>query len=273
MPRCLTYSNKRYQDLNFDFRYSLDEYRLIYVSNAVGRRYIGADVEDFDGEELLLLAPGIPYCYYADYEDRDNYQLIELGFKRDFLGKAIWKSDEFASLQTLFSQSQRVLVLRGEKVKVFASLLNQVEDQGALDRLVTLLATLGELANAGMSTAYEEDVEALTERNIKRLGDVLLYINTKYRRDFRAEKMASALGMSPVSLSRFSAKYLGKTLPEYINDMRINVAKRILLETDLILEDVAKHSGYATPLSFHTNFQKRLAMPPSIYRKKLRGKA
>ena len=271
MKRCLSYNNKNYQDLNFDFRYSLDEYRLVYVSNAVGRRYIGADVVDFDGDELLFLAPGIPYCYYADYEDRDNYQLIELGFAKDFLGKAMSQSEELSSLESLFEQSKQVICFRGAELQVFASLLVAMEKQGALDRLISLLALLSELKGLRLSTVYDDGFDVLTERNIKRLGDVLLYINTKYRREFRADKMASALGFSPVSLSRFAGKYLGKTIPEYVNEMRINVAKRILLATDLTLEEVAKQCGYNQLLSFQKNFQKLVGEPASIYRKRLKG--
>ena len=78
-------------------------------------------------------------------------------------------------------------------------------------------------------------------------------------------------GHSPYSYSRLSRlfkKYTGKTLVEYVNDVKIVYAKRLLRTTQKSIIDISLDLGYESVSSFNHNFKAITALTPSQYRKK-----
>ncbi|MCP5084825.1 MAG: AraC family transcriptional regulator [Alphaproteobacteria bacterium] len=86
-------------------------------------------------------------------------------------------------------------------------------------------------------------------------------------RNWSLEAMASIAGMSrTVFAGRFS-ELMAMTPLAYLTEWRMQIARRLLLETDAPMIDVAEQSGYSSEASFGRVFKKRFSVPPAGYRK------
>ncbi len=86
-------------------------------------------------------------------------------------------------------------------------------------------------------------------------------------RNWTLEAMAGVAGMSrTVFAGRFS-ELMAMTPLAYLTEWRMQVARRLLLESDAPMIDVAEQSGYGSEASFGRVFKKRFSVPPAEYRK------
>ena len=79
-------------------------------------------------------------------------------------------------------------------------------------------------------------------------------------------RFASTLGLSDAYFLDFLKRETGKTLDKYVCARHFDVAKHLLLSTDMLLVEVARKLGYSSVQSFSTTFRRVVGCAPSDYR-------
>ena len=108
------------------------------------------------------------------------------------------------------------------------------------------------------------------------MGDDLMDQAVKYMDQHFAQKMiimeiARKLHCSEGHLHRAFKRHTGRTPIEYLSRLRIQHASHLLKNTDLPVNDIAKHVGYPDPFYFSRVFRKFLEQSPSEFRERARG--
>ncbi|NNM63728.1 MAG: GlxA family transcriptional regulator [Burkholderiales bacterium] len=96
------------------------------------------------------------------------------------------------------------------------------------------------------------------------------YILGKIHLHHTVESLARHFNMSPRNLSRVFSKKSGVTLISFLNDARIDAARRLLEGTDLSIKEVAGRCGLDSGESLRRLFTCRLAIGPREYRQRFR---
>lgn len=78
--------------------------------------------------------------------------------------------------------------------------------------------------------------------------------------------VAEEVGVHPVRLSRHFRRHYGRTPGEYLRELRIDRARRDLVETDLSLAEIAHRSGFADQSHFTRSFKRSTGWTPGAYR-------
>ena len=78
-------------------------------------------------------------------------------------------------------------------------------------------------------------------------------------------QIAENLNLSPVYLNSVFKKELGQGIQEYLISIRIEKAKKLLLEQTQTISAVAKKVGYQTLRSFELAFVKRVGISPTAF--------
>ncbi|MCD0460822.1 substrate-binding domain-containing protein [Roseiconus lacunae] len=81
-----------------------------------------------------------------------------------------------------------------------------------------------------------------------------------------ATKLASEMDVSRRTLEMKFSKFTDKTPSAVIDESKIRVAKQLLCDTDLFLEDIAKRTGFSSTSAFTRFFKRNLGCSPSTYR-------
>lgn len=98
------------------------------------------------------------------------------------------------------------------------------------------------------------------------IENALHYIHTHYRSSLTREEIASHVYLHPDYFAKLFKQKIGKSLTDYINELRINMAKQLLLETDYSISAVALEAGFENISYFSTLFKKYTGTTPNHYR-------
>lgn len=114
------------------------------------------------------------------------------------------------------------------------------------------------------STIYDTTVTELTRasEDTDMIGAVKRYILEHYREDIDRNDVAAVAYITPNYLSKRFRSEMGMSLREYINQLRIEDAKRLLLSTNATISEVASEVGYDNISYFSTVFRKLCGMSP-----------
>lgn len=92
------------------------------------------------------------------------------------------------------------------------------------------------------------------------------YIREQYTDELTLEALSGQVHVSPSYFSRLFQKETGKTFTEYLTGIRLQQARRLLLDTDHPVYDVAEKSGYRNARYFLKLFKETYGMTPTEYR-------
>lgn len=103
------------------------------------------------------------------------------------------------------------------------------------------------------------------------VGKVLRYVTEHITDTLSIEQLASAVAVSRRTFSRLFAKYAKVTPSAFVEQVRVDTARRLLEETDAPLKTVAFQCGFHNATHMRTTFSRRLNVTPKQYRQRFRG--
>lgn len=95
---------------------------------------------------------------------------------------------------------------------------------------------------------------------------VLHYISEHFTEPISLESTASALGVSRIHLSHIFSQKLNINFRHYINTLRVDMACRLLRESQYSISQIIGMCGYDNPRTFHRAFQTQWNMTPTEFR-------
>lgn len=251
-----------------------DEFEIIYISKSNGKLYIGNTITNFSEGELFLIAPGIPHCFYNKQyfleTSKKGYATV-IQFKLDSIGKSFFESKDAYSLNELLKSSESGIRFNNPPKKLIRLLLGINKIHG-LKRLYKLLMILDELINCS-------DYNLLTNGNLDqktcladsdRIKGVIQYVAENFKEDISLEEAASLAHMQKAAFCRFFKRKTKKKFMEFVNETRMAHAKKLILETDKSILEIAYESGYESASYFYRLFSNYYNTTPLLYRKNTR---
>lgn len=92
------------------------------------------------------------------------------------------------------------------------------------------------------------------------------YLRDNYARPIEVRDVAAQVHLSERHLSRLFVRETGRSILEYLTDLRIDAASQLLLDDSLPIKQVSRTVGYPDPHYFTTLFGKKTGMTPGVYR-------
>ena len=123
----------------------------------------------------------------------------------------------------------------------------------------------------GGQRQYAEDPAATGHCAEPRLGRLAARIGAAPAGDWRIEAMAEAGGISPRSLTRLFRRHLGTSPAEFVERVRLDVSRRLLLEGAAPVEAVARQSGFGSLRRMDRAYARLLGTSPREYRARFRS--
>ena len=100
----------------------------------------------------------------------------------------------------------------------------------------------------------------------RRKQKVINFLHDNYHKDICLEDVARYVNMSEVSLSRFMKKRTGKNYIDFLNDLRLGIASRQLVDTTKSVSEICFESGFNNLPNFNRIFKKRKGVTPKEFR-------
>lgn len=137
------------------------------------------------------------------------------------------------------------------------------------DRIAAVADRAQGLHCAGeMATAFTGVVTAGWTSGPKRLvARAQAYVDSHYAAEISLESVAAHLGIHPAYLSRLFSRETGQSFVEYLSVRRLTVAKDLLSNLELTIDQVAARVGFRSASYFSTVFRRRFGQSPGEFRR------
>lgn len=247
------------------------EYELTLIRSGHGHRHVGDHIGSYAAGDLVLIGPDLPHSWISlpSASASERSVAIVLRFRRDFLGDAFLERPEMAGVRALLDDATHGLAFPAEAASQTRRLLAHMDGRDELGRLIDLLAVLGDLAAAPKPAKLASDGyrPALHKAARRRMADICAYVGAHHDRRLRLEEVAAVVHMTPSAFSRAFRRATGRTFTAYVNEVRVGVACRMLVETELPVASIAAECGFRNLANFNRRFRELRRTTPRAYRR------
>ncbi len=246
------------------------EYELTYIQESGGVRYVGDSVMDFEKGDLVLLGPNLPHCWKNVGTDHKAARSIVVQWQDDNLGQKWMETNEFMGIQKLITHSSRGIKFNRKIVEEVEPMLNNMMFQTSFEKLISLLQILNLLANAKDFLLLSGDnfTAKLNNKSNARISAIHTFVQENYHRKIRLKEVSSLVSMSEEPFCRFFKKTFNKSFFTFLNEYKIKLACKLLIESDQHVTEIAFRSGYESLPFFYRQFNKFIGCSPLAYQQK-----
>jgi AraC-like DNA-binding protein len=111
-------------------------------------------------------------------------------------------------------------------------------------------------------------LNTVSDSDSKRMSAIHSYILNHYRGSIRLDDVARLANLSPTSFSRYFKVHTNKSFSDFVAELRISMACKLLHRNDLSIIQIAHECGYKTLSNFNKKFKEITDSNPLNYRKK-----
>jgi AraC-like DNA-binding protein len=234
----------------------LHEYQMIYITKGRGI-YKGPDskIHQVCAGRMMLVFPEVWHSYHP--LPQNGWDEYYIGFKGNVID---------------------MLTKNG-----FISLENPVLELGINEELVSLFTKAIEIAREGKVAAQQQlagivmhilgkSLAISRNRlfNIDNSGEKIeqakIIMDENLYQECDSEEIAMRLNISYSWFRKAFKEYTGYAPAKYFQELKLNKAKQLLMESSLPVKEIAYKLGYNATEHFSTLFKKRTGMPPCEYR-------
>jgi AraC-like DNA-binding protein len=258
--------------------HSHPELELVYIVESYGKRIIGNSVEQFVPGDMVFLGSDIPHVWLNDeiyYQGISTLKAkaIVVYFNKEIFGPSFYELKETQKINSFFQQAARGVVISGKTNQIIKKKLEkllQKKDFEVIAGLFKILALLSESADISyINNELYVPANGLNKKD--RLSVVFEYLKDNYNEDISLIKIAEIAHLTPTSFCRMFKLKTKKSFVEYLNEIRVSNACKLLIETDLGISEIAYQCGYKTASNFNQLFKKLTGTTPKEYRRKAKN--
>ena len=251
------------------------EFEITLVKRGGTERRVGDKLTPMKPGDLVLLGSDLPHDYRNDRgtgRRAKNVEAIVVQFMPHLLGADWLQHPSMRPVRELFQRAQLGLEVRGAARRRATRQVMQISKAKGLRRVVLLLELLNDLARSKeLREIASPGFHAATgAASSDRLGTVLAHIEEHLTEPIYVPVLAAMSGLSESAFSRLFKSCTNRTVPQYVNELRIARACRLLAETDQTVSQIADACGYPTPAHFQRQFHRHQKRSPLLYRAAVR---
>lgn len=248
------------------------EVEILLILEGTGTRIIGDSTGRFAPGELIMIGSNVPHVWYSDRvvynDDQKMPETIYVQFRREFPGESFMALPELTYIDRMIALSARGIRLYGATRKRVADLLESIATSKGFARILTLLHILQIISESEeyQLLASPDLQHHINLENSKRLNKIYKYILANYQENIRIQEIAHVANLSTSAFCRYFKRVTNKTFIQFLNEIRIGQACRLLQEQDhLSVSQVCYESGFNNISYFIHCFKKVTGMTPLAY--------
>ena len=264
----------RYKDR---FTYPLhkhDEIELNFVQKCAGaRRVVGDSIEVLGEYDLAIIGSGLEHVWEQGDCTTSPIREITLQFSPELFGENFLNKKQLKSVHSMLDNAKHGIAFDMTAIMKVYGMLDEITHlQSGFYRVMKILSILYELSidnnyHLLSSSSFSHIKVSADSRRVQKVEE---YINEHYNADIRLQTLADIVGMTPTAFSRFFKLRTGKTISEYIIDIRLGIASRKLVDTTMSIAEICYDCGFNNVSNFNRIFKRKKGVSPKSFRENYR---
>jgi len=252
------------------------EYELVLITKGKGRRMVGDHIDRFEDNDLVFLGPYTPHEWMCDSEyfesdDRFLGEGIVIQFLPDFLGDKFFEIPENIKLNKFLKEAIRGIEILGNSKERIIDVMISMVDKKSDERLYSLFSIFKILSsiedyNILASTAFIDQFDPNKNTPMQK---AMQYIMQNFQHQINLNDL---LEITNRSYSSFCASFkhtYRMTFKEYLLNIRVGYACKLLIETSQNISEIAFLCGFENISNFNRQFKNIKRITPSQFQKQV----
>lgn len=247
---------------------------IMHIITGSGIRFVGDHVERYEPGDTCIIGPRLPHEWRSGEEHFIAGKSVMASCYCIFFEKEIFETNfirlpEMENIRLLLERSLRGIKFVGDsrdKIGAFIKEIIQAKGSAKIINLIALLdlmSTTDEyelLAGLGYTKNKKSD-------DFDRFNKIYQYTINNFSRPISLSEISSYVGLTPTAFCRYFTKRTKRTFIQYLNEIRIGHAKKLLIEGNLKISTVCMESGFNNLSHFIDLFRRSTQLSPSEYQK------
>ena len=248
------------------------EIELVYVNGGSGKRQIGSHLSYYTDGDLILIGSNLPHCGFTNEETGNTVETV-IQMKPDFLGEDFFGIIEMKKIKSLLQQARIGIAFDKETKNRVGSQIELMQKMNPLDRLLSFLKILNDLAHSKDSIFLNADGFSMVTQmqDNDKINLVFNYVKNHYFESIALEQVADLVSMTVPSFCRFFKKITNKTFTTFVNEYRLVHACKLLAEKPISITEICFESGFNNFSHFNKLFKEYTGKSASQYRNELKN--
>lgn len=251
------------------------EIELIYFNKGDGTQFIGDSIKRFKSGDIVLLGANLPHywrfdeAYFATDTKPAQADVRVVHFSENLFGDSFINLPENKLLKDILEKAKRGVKVTGKNKAKVAELITQMLKAEGTERIIILMQALVEIAKSSQlevlsSVGFHYDLEMIEK---DRINDIYDYTYANFKNKIYLDEIAEVARISPNSFCRYFKSRTRKTYSQFLIEVKVGQACKLLIEDSLNLKQVCYNSGFNNFASFHKCFKKITGKSPLSYQK------
>jgi AraC-like DNA-binding protein len=247
-----------------------DEYELHLIVASTGKAFVGDYIGSFQPGHLVLTGPRLPHNWISldlpegGYEQRD----LVIQFSPGPIEKASANIAELSEVLPLLERSRHGIEFFGvsELAKSYWLKIRSSKGLGRFAAFCEYLACLARCSDYRLLS--HSALQSIDDHaQLDQIDAIVSRITDNLAQPITAAGMASELNMNESQFSRFFKRATGNSFTDFVIQMRINQACRLLMQSDRFITHICYEVGFNNVANFNRRFLDIKGMTPSEFRR------
>ncbi len=248
------------------------ECEIMLIEKSKGIRYVGDNIDNFVEGDIFIFGPQLPHLLrngdeYFKKQSGLRSQASVIYFSEDCWGREFLEMPEMKSIRELLLKSRRGIRVIGKSREYLKNEIQKIHHKEGMERVMHLLSVLHYISSSAQyellaGTSFNS---AGNKPDMERLNKVSDYLMKNFKKEITLEDVSEVALMSPTAFCRYFKQKTNKTLIEFVNEIRVGHACRLLMDAKVSVSEIAFDSGYNNVTNFNIQFKKIKKMAPLEY--------
>ncbi|MBX2952330.1 MAG: AraC family transcriptional regulator [Leadbetterella sp.] len=247
------------------------EIELHYLIKGEGTRFIGDHIGHFYKDDMILMGSNLPHtwkCNLSDTPSPDHVEALVLHFHPECLGREFLNFSETQGINKLNELARNGLMIHGASKEEIKALLWKMKPETGLRRLIYLLDIFNILLENQEYEVLSNSIEysKFNKLDENRIDKIFSYTLQNFKEKIFIEDVARLTNLSVTSFCRYFKITANKSYFDFLTEVRLNHACRLIVETDYTIQHIAMDSGFENTSNFYRHFKKVKGITPKEYK-------
>jgi len=249
-----------------------DNYEISFITEGNGKRIVADSIEEFQPGDLVFIGRNLPHVWIADKESlspkKCSLEMVFLQFQSETLSQELLALPEFNYVAKALALSDRGIRMTGQTLNEVSEIMLQLPYLKSFERFLHFFKLMDIIGRSEeiLPLASKDYINMRFSTKNKRIKTIHEFLMKNYREAVDLKQLAALVNMAEGSLCRFFKTHVGITIFEYLNQIKVEFACKLLMDKNLSILDVGLDSGFNNLSHFNKQFKKITKLPPKEYR-------
>ncbi|WP_209332212.1 AraC family transcriptional regulator [Lunatimonas salinarum] len=249
------------------------EYELDIILTSKGTRFVGDSVDKFMPGDIVLLGQNLPHLWlnnnaYFEEGSALTAEAIVIHFGEKFVS-GLGFIPELAKILTLITKADCGIAFRGAANEGIIQSAKEMIKSSGHQKVLFLMDILARLSIVEEHSLLSSPgfVNSFSQMSKNRMGPVYDFVISNFKQEIRLDTVAAIANMNSSSFSRYFSHCHKKSFTQFVNEIRVGYACKLLIEDHYNISQVCFESGFNNISNFNRVFKSLKKSTPSEYLK------